>query len=746
MPAGIGIFKGIPDPNEKLSLYASGGMVLRFLSNERWESMSTAETLTLARTLQSYPGPAVNAGLVPPATFLFKTPKGLTGLLQITGNTDNLRGVKIRYKLVQNVVSGLTNAFQPPENPGMPARLANIPPQTGGEVQPPGTAAVAASMPVTSRGVLLAVPVLGLFLILILVLIVTVLLLAIKKWKSGPVKAIALGCGVLVLGAFLVLCLLLLMFLGFRHVVVNSSSAEMAAARTQAQIQMNEARARAQRQMADSRAHAQAQMAETRNRAERLQAQAKANANLTLGLMIEQVLPIDTAVNVGSAQVQAVPDYLTKLGRGNEKDVAVCAWLEQAHMDFAFLGDDGIYGMTRDLKILKRDEWDSFSSQNFVESLHDLGRNVATRFGNAKTLNDETKYTYAFKTSAGQFGLLQITGFTDNPRGVQFRYKLVQNGSAALNSISIPFRGYPVNRGWAELAQLPNTDSPEGIAARFTLAMLGGDPAAAMNRYGIGLMTLPPEAVNVSLSDADREWSRQNRPPKVIIYRDELAAVFVPQNDGSGLATVLLGKRLDEWRVCLTLDLPKARTLAEAEQTFRERAADLDDSFAKMPDRQPSLVAEATRELTTNLIQIAGAMVNSVTQMVSQVPDMSVALQNASQQMSAQLQNSMPVATNATEHPGQDFKVRIDATAGITSFPARDEVLAAIAQDAARAGDIEDTRDALKKITAFPTRDVAIYASARLLVAAGRRADALELAKLVTAFPTRDALISELAK
>ncbi len=94
----------------------------------------------------------------------------------------------------------------------------------------------------------------------------------------------------------------------------------------------------------------------------------------------------------------------------------------------------------------------------------------------------------------------------------------------------------------------------------------------------------------------------------------------------------------------------------------------------------------------------------------------------------------------------EDLQARIAATASITAFPKRDEVLASIAKDAAREGDFEDARTALNKITAFPTRDEAIRDSARLLTAAGQRSDALELAKLVTAFPKRDALISELAK
>ena len=37
--------------------------------------------------------------------------------------------------------------------------------------------------------------------------------------------------------------------------------------------------------------------------------------------------------------------------------------------------------------------------------------------------------TFAFQTGSGAIGLLQITGFTENPRGVKISYKLVQNGT-----------------------------------------------------------------------------------------------------------------------------------------------------------------------------------------------------------------------------------------------------------------------------------------------------------------------------
>jgi serine/threonine protein kinase len=46
--------------------------------------------------------------------------------------------------------------------------------------------------------------------------------------------------------------------------------------------------------------------------------------------------------------------------------------------------------------------------------------------------------TFAFQTGAGGAGVLQITGFTDNPRGVKIRYKLVQSSEAPTAKESPP--------------------------------------------------------------------------------------------------------------------------------------------------------------------------------------------------------------------------------------------------------------------------------------------------------------------
>lgn len=41
---------------------------------------------------------------------------------------------------------------------------------------------------------------------------------------------------------------------------------------------------------------------------------------------------------------------------------------------------------------------------------------------------NELPKTFIFKTAKGSMGILQVIGFTENPRGVKIRYKLVQNG------------------------------------------------------------------------------------------------------------------------------------------------------------------------------------------------------------------------------------------------------------------------------------------------------------------------------
>ena len=94
---------------ETVLMGMNGVMPLKF-RNDQWNKCTDPMLHTLKfvmPALHTHPGPIMAAtmhGNVP-ETFLFKSATGKIGMLQIIGFTDNPRGVKIRYKLVQNVTN-----------------------------------------------------------------------------------------------------------------------------------------------------------------------------------------------------------------------------------------------------------------------------------------------------------------------------------------------------------------------------------------------------------------------------------------------------------------------------------------------------------------------------------------------------------------------------------------------------------------------------------------------------------------
>ena len=89
---------------QETTLLGSGGTVLVNTALADWDAMPAAKVEQRMRNEHSRAGLTLNGaghGL-PPMTLLFKTANEHVGLLQITGFTENPRGVKIRYKLVQN--------------------------------------------------------------------------------------------------------------------------------------------------------------------------------------------------------------------------------------------------------------------------------------------------------------------------------------------------------------------------------------------------------------------------------------------------------------------------------------------------------------------------------------------------------------------------------------------------------------------------------------------------------------------
>jgi len=125
--------------------------------------------------------------------------------------------------------------------------------------------------------------------------------------------------------------------------------------------------------------------------------------------------------------MEPLPESIASQIRGPEKDLAACTWMDGEAMDFAFVSEyDGFYGMTRDLVTLKQDDWDSTTPGSLAAALHDTGKDLPAKFGDANRLNNPTNFTYGFKTREGGLGLLQITSFTGNPPGAGIRYKLFQ--------------------------------------------------------------------------------------------------------------------------------------------------------------------------------------------------------------------------------------------------------------------------------------------------------------------------------
>jgi serine/threonine protein kinase len=91
-----------------------------------------------------------------------------------------------------------------------------------------------------------------------------------------------------------------------------------------------------------------------------------------------------------------------------------------------FADDDlGLYGI--DIKVM-RAEWDpQIPYERLAGQLESSNRYTLFGLNGVCFTSPGTKPAYWFETRDGLKGILQITGFTENPRGVKIRYKLVQN-------------------------------------------------------------------------------------------------------------------------------------------------------------------------------------------------------------------------------------------------------------------------------------------------------------------------------
>jgi hypothetical protein len=73
---------------------------------------------------------------------------------------------------------------------------------------------------------------------------------------------------------------------------------------------------------------------------------------------------------------------------------------------------------------VKADFWDSATAQSVSAMVASLPSDSSVV---PLPASGSLPATFSFKTREGGVGLLQITGFADNPRGVKVRYKLVHS-------------------------------------------------------------------------------------------------------------------------------------------------------------------------------------------------------------------------------------------------------------------------------------------------------------------------------
>jgi predicted Ser/Thr protein kinase len=127
---------------------------------------------------------------------------------------------------------------------------------------------------------------------------------------------------------------------------------------------------------------------------------------------------------------------------GRQSDTEQIRWLRESGIDLS-VGHTGlddrelVFPMAYRPKFVKvpNDAWSGLSAAALNEMV-ELREYVSTNsdgrlfpdYGEIKL--GQPPVTFAFRTANGARGLLQVIGFTDNPRGVKLRYKLVQNEAA----------------------------------------------------------------------------------------------------------------------------------------------------------------------------------------------------------------------------------------------------------------------------------------------------------------------------
>ena len=145
------------------------------------------------------------------------------------------------------------------------------------------------------------------------------------------------------------------------------------------------------------------------------------------GNIIERTLTNEAVLDFDSGKVTPELSESEKKRRIVTGDVrATWDWMAREGLDIVYFQSNGIFSVGMKVMILSATDWTNMAGNILEYELAKLPENVGA---GGMSYGDIVPIFYGFQTSKGGQGILQITGFTENPRGVKIRYKLVEHGS-----------------------------------------------------------------------------------------------------------------------------------------------------------------------------------------------------------------------------------------------------------------------------------------------------------------------------
>jgi hypothetical protein len=243
------------------------------------------------------------------------------------------------------------------------------------------------------------------------------------------------------------------------------------------------------------------------------------------------------------------------------------------------------------------DQWENLTDTNGLATV----RHNTTSDGVIQSIDcpDQLPQTIFFKTGAGRLGLLQITGFDENPREVKIRYKLVQNNVTTVTRVSLPPAAQP-SRSQSPIVMQTGTNNQsvcvvhDNVDAQYTLFFDGNFKSFTSRGWHSPQQGNWQDDIAITLANGDRAFSflRESfNPDQLRVNGQEYdlrqGRLFVLNSDGnirqmSLFPPLIVSQRADQVAKLVGTSLTNAgklkfgpvmeRTLIDSKNSFENEA------------------------------------------------------------------------------------------------------------------------------------------------------------------------------